>query len=356
MNIEWHKKSLSGGEIVLAGDVGGTNSNLALVECGENGFELIVETSVPSPQIDSLLPAISDTLREAQSELGEFKLLIACLSGAGPIEGNRCSLSNLSWDLDGDVIANVLKIPVRIINDFEAISYGVPLLDLDDPEQVTKVPHSDRSLPEPQGDARLVVGAGTGLGVSIMLGDGDGARALPSEGGHASFASFDHETEEVREYLERHGVTVVEIEDLLSGRGIASLLEFFLDVRRVLRDDVLDTIQRAAVAERPALVSKHAENHPVCRDIMRLFVKIYGRVAADMAATLLPKRGLFLAGGIVGKNEEFFLDGSQFVYFFEQNSRPQVQEILRQIPVYIIRNYSISLLGAANAGWIRRNG
>ena len=355
MNINWHSKTLGSGELLLAGDIGGTNANLALVQRSGDNFQILLEASEPSQSISNLLPAVKETLSIAKAELGDFNLETACLSGAGPISDNLCSLSNLDWDLDGNEIQKALKTPVRVINDFAAISYGVPLLDLDDPDQVTQVPHSDGTLPHPKGDLRLIVGAGTGLGVSIMLGDGDQARALPSEGGHACFAAFDRETEKIAHFLHRESQSIVEIEDLLSGRGIASLLEFFLEVRGSARDDVLDSIMQAELSDRPALLSKHSKNHPVCRDVLRLFVKIYGRVAADMAATLLPKRGLFLAGGIVGKNEEFFVEGSQFVHYFEQNSRSQIKKILREIPVYIIRNYNISLLGAANAGWVMRD-
>ena len=77
-------------------------------------------------------------------------------------------------------------------------------------------------------------------------------------------------------------------------------------------------------------------------------------MSADFASIVLPKGGLFLARGIVGKNEEFFLDGNQFIRFFEQNECVQVRNILKEIPVYIIRNYNISLLGSANAGWVAR--
>ena len=147
---------------------------------------------------------------------------------------------------------------------------------------------------------------------------------------------------------------VVENEDLLSGKGIAALLRYYMESRGSQIDETLEEILNASASDQPRLVSRYASNHPVCRGVIRFFVKIYGRVSADFASIVLPKGGLFLAGGIVGKNEEFFLDGNQFIRFFEQNECVQVRNILKEIPVYIIRNYNISLLGAANAGWVAR--
>ncbi len=351
----WHNESWQGEPVILAGDIGGTNANVALVAQRGAQFDLIVELVFPSAEIDSIVPAIETLLATARSRFPGIAPFIAGISGAGPISRNRCDLSNLEWDLDGDEIARRFGIPTRIINDFEAISYGVPLLDLNDPAQVTHVPHTDGYDPEPIGDVSLIVGAGTGLGVGMLIRDGERYRALPSEGGHSSFAAFDQETEELRQFAQGSEGTIVEVEDLVSGRGLNAILDYFVQERGMKGDPTLNRILAAEPLQRPALISKHAASHPVCRDVIRLFVKVYGRVAADFSATVLPRHGLFLAGGIVGKNERYFLDGSQFIYFFEQNSRPQVQEILRKIPVYIVKNYSISLIGAAHAAWLFRS-
>ncbi|EDY81851.1 glucokinase [Verrucomicrobiia bacterium DG1235] len=351
----WHSESWNGEPIILAGDIGGTNSNLALVKVSKGSFDILVETVVPSNEVDSILPVIHVLLEAAQAKFPEIKPQVAGISGAGPIFNNVCDLSNLDWDLDGTEIEIAFGFPTRIINDFEAISYGVPLLDLNNPEEVTHLPHTDGHDPEPIGAVSLIVGAGTGLGVGMLIKEEERYRALPSEGGHACFAAFDLETEELRAHAQGGANTIVEIEDLLSGRGLNTILDYFILMRGMKVDETLAKILDAEPLQRPALISRHAENHPVCRDVIRLFVKIYGRVAADFSATVLPRRGLFLAGGIVGKNERHFLDGSQFIYFFEQNAREQVKKVLRKIPVYIVKDYSISLIGAAHAAWLMRD-
>lgn len=352
----WHSESWNGETVVLAGDIGGTNSNLALVKVYDGKFNLLLETVVSSNEIDSIVPAVRDLLETARKKFPDIKVEVAGISGAGPISKNRCDLSNLDWALDGTELEIAFGFPTKIINDFEAISYGVPLLDLNNPEEVTHLPHTDGGDPEPIGSVSLIVGAGTGLGVGMLIKEeGDRYRALPSEGGHACFAAFDLETEELRSHAQGDANTIVEIEDLLSGRGLNTILDYFLAKRGMKVDETLSKILDAEPLQRPALISRHAENHPVCRDVIRLFVKVYGRVAADFSATVLPRRGLFLAGGIVGKNERYFLDGSQFIYFFEQNAREQVKKVLRKIPVYIVKDYSISLVGAAHAAWLLRD-
>lgn len=350
----WHSETWNDTPVVLAGDIGGTNSNLALVKVEGGDFRILLEVVVPSAEVNSIVPVIAHLLDVAKAKFPTIKPEVAGISGAGPIVNNHCDLSNLDWNLDGTEIEMAFGFPTTIINDFEAISYGVPLLDLNNPEEVTHLPHTDGRDPEPIGDVSLIVGAGTGLGVGMLIKDGDRYRALPSEGGHACFAAFDLETEELREHAQGNANTIVEIEDLLSGRGLSTILDYFMSKRGMRIDDVLARIVEADPIQRPALISRYAENHPVCRDAIRLFVKVYGRVAADFSATVLPRRGLFLAGGIVGKNERYFVDGSQFIYFFEQNSREQVKRILQKIPVYIVKDYSISLVGAAHAAWLQK--
>lgn len=351
----WHSETWSGEAVVLAGDIGGTNSNLALVSVSGGRFDLLLETVVSSHEIDSILPAIRFLLEAAKSKFPGLMVVVAGISGAGPISGNCCDLSNLDWALDGTEIEMAFGFPTRIINDFEAISYGVPLLDLENPEEVTHLPHTGGHDPEPIGTVSLIVGAGTGLGVGMLIQEGERYRALPSEGGHACFAAFDLETEELREHAQGDANTIVEIEDLLSGRGLTTILDYFLVKRGMKIDETLRGILATEVSHRPALISRNAESHPVCRDVIRLFVKVYGRVAADFSATVLPRSGLFLAGGIVGKNERYFLEGNQFTYFFEQNAREQVKQVLRKIPVYIVKDYSISLIGAAHAAWLLKD-
>lgn len=352
MRTTWHSQETEFSRYVLAGDIGGTNSNLAVVGERDGVFTLLVECVFSSPEINGLTEPLKQTLAEARKRLEGVTIQRCCISGAGPVAKNYCKLTNLPWDIDGNEISAAIGIPTIVINDFLAISYGVPLLDVNNREQITQLAHSDGTYSEPTGDVSLVIGAGTGLGVGFVINHGGKMVAYPSEGGHASFANFDAETSELKHYVTRDTNYASEVEMLVSGRGLANIFNFYRDVRKVTLNGILKEIDAAPDHDKPALIGAHAANNPVCRDVLRLFIKVYGRITADFATVLLPSNGIYLAGGIVEKNEQHFVDGKQFMYYFEQNFRPSIQEVLKRIPVYIIREYSISLLGAANAAML----
>lgn len=335
---------------MLAGDIGGTNTNLALVVGEGMAYRIVCECVFRSREISGLNEPLRRTLAAAKEKRPDLQPDICCLSGAGPVNENVCQLSNLEWDIDGNALAESLGMRVLVVNDFLAISYGVPLLDVEDEDQITQLPHTDRTFPKRRGNVSLIVGAGTGLGVGFTVQTEDGFIALPSEGGHASFADFDNETAELKRYMTQYTNFASEIELFVSGTGITNIYQFFRDVRKIPLHHELREIEDAADEDKPGLVGQYAEVNPVCRDILRLFIKVYGRITADFSAILLPTNGIYLAGGIVSRNERHFLDGMQFIYYFEQNFRPNIAVMLKRMPVYIIREYSISLLGAAHAG------
>lgn len=349
MRTTWHSQETEFSRYLLAGDIGGTNSNLAVVGETDGNFTILVECIFSSPEINGLIEPLKQTLEVANKRLADLKIERCCISGAGPVADNYCKLTNLSWDIDGGEISKAIGISTVVVNDFLAISYGVPLLDVNNPDQITQLAHSDGGYSDPSGDVSLVIGAGTGLGVGFVIDHGGKKVAYPSEGGHASFANFDAETSELKHYVTRDTNYASEVEMLVSGRGLANIFNFYRDVRKVSLTGILKEIDAAPDHDKPAMIGAHAANNPVCRDVLRLFIKVYGRITADFAAVLLPSNGIYLAGGIVEKNEQHFIDGKQFMYYFEQNFRPSIQDVLKRFPVYIIREYSISLLGAANA-------
>lgn len=349
MRITWHSAHTGYESIILAGDIGGTNSDFALVGADKGKLELIAQWHAPSRDITGVVPLIKEGLAQVTAKLGSVAVERCCISAAGPVKDNYCQLTNLPWAIDARQIEAQLGVPTSVINDFLAISYAVTLLDVNDPAQVTALAHSDGTRPEPSGQMHLVVGAGTGLGVGIVIRHGSQILACPSEGGHTGFASFDGESEELRHYMIRDTAHLSEVEQFVSGSGIAGIFNFFRDVRQVPIEGVLQDINNAPDLQKPALISAHAENNPVCGDIMRLFVKIYARVCSDLSTILLPSAGVYLAGGIVAKNEKHFIKDGQFMRYFARNFRPAIADMLRTYPVYLVRNYNSSLLGAAQS-------
>ncbi len=332
---------------VLVADVGGTNLNLALlVPDGSRRFRLLRKARFSTQEEQSLLGPIQRFLGSDPS----VRPVRACLSGAGPVLGRRIHLTNAPWDIDGVALEQDLHFPVQLVNDFIALSCGVLQLDLADPDQVTALAHGDTSLPAADpGGLVLVVGAGTGLGVGFVVRTPAGPRAFPSEGGHIGLPLFNETTLALWQYLEKELPGPPGAELAVSGQGLALLFRFLLDSQRVPRTPSASAILALPATDQPAAISAQAASDPACGRAMAMFVELYARVCAELCAVFLPTGGLFLAGGIASKNAQHFLESGRFMARFERNYRAHLNELTRTTPVFLVRDYDLSLYGAAHA-------
>lgn len=338
---------------ILAGDIGGTNTSLALMKNNGGSFEMKSRQVYSTPKLDNLSQAIQLAAEAFQADVPGFKIEAACLSIAGPVVDNRCVPTNISWSLDGDEISREFGFPTLVINDFTAVCYGIPLLDVNDPQEITPLPHPDGSMPEqseylPGIGVQAVAGAGTGLGVGYLVEEQERILALPAEGGHMDFAPFNEITRELQLFMFERNGAYPEPEMFVSGIGIANIFHFMREKKgadsKIIRDiDVLPD------SEKPPAISANIDNDPVCREILELFVSMYARVAHNLSLAFIPKKGLFLAGGIAAKNKQLFLENNRFMNLFLHNFQPSIRPVLASIPVYIVEDYKISLYGAANA-------
>ena len=334
--------------IILAGDIGGTHTNLALF--GETGSRLtmLYKCAYATQKVSSFFEPLGDFLSDIEARNRALRPSLGCVSVAGPARNNYCKLTNAAWAVDGKAVEERFHIRTQVVNDFNALSYAIPLLDREDRNQLLAVPHSDGTLPQASGDVMAVVGAGTGLGTGFLVRHGDDYRAYPSEGGHSDFSAFDEETIELKRFVMRSYPASPGTEPFLAGRGIANIYHFYKS-RGMDTANELAEIDALPESERPARISALAKSSASCRKIMQLFVRIYGKYAARAALMYLPTDGLFIAGGIVGKNVPFFLEDNLFMQSFEQSYLNNIHEVLMGIPVYIVRDYASSLYGAANA-------
>ena len=332
--------------LILVADVGGTNLNLALLAPQGEGYRVHRKARFSTQVEPSLLAPIQ---RFLGSEPGH-RPVRACLAGAGPVIDQRIHLTNAPWDMDGPALERELGIPVRLINDFTALSFGLLELDLTDPGQVTPLPHGNGSLPKvaPQGLV-LVVGAGTGLGVGFIVRTPQGARAYPSEGGHLGLPVFDDDSLAFWRHLALGLPGPPGAELAVSGQGLARIYRFLLESGRVPDTGGTSTILGLPAPDQPAAISTRAATDPACRRAMAMFVDLYARVCADLCAVFLPTGGLFLAGGIPSKNVEHLLSAGRFMARFEQNYLPHLDQLCRETPVFLVRDYDLSLFGAARA-------
>ncbi|MFW6339123.1 MAG: glucokinase [Alkalispirochaetaceae bacterium] len=337
--------------ITLSCDVGGTNISVGAVGRVGRHFELLGQRRFATKEQDGLLPPLREAIG-GFSELSEG-FDYCCISGAGPVYGNRCHLSNVPWEIDGEALGRQLSLPTKIINDFAAISYGVPLLNVQDPEQITPIPHPEGPIAPNADDRRrlyAVLGAGTGLGVGYLVGGEGYLEAFPSEGGHALFGPFDELSREFHGFLTERRGELLGSELFVSGQGIANAVSFFRETGR-LSDSAVKSLEKAGSNALPAKVAELAESDESCAEIMRLFVRMYAKVAANVTLTFLPTQGLYLAGGITSKNQRWLLEEHRFMRAFEAVYKDSLVDTLKNTPVYIVNDYAISLYGAAHAAY-----
>lgn len=337
-------------KLILVGDVGGTNTNLGVAGEVNGRIDLLLEVVFESSTVTQFTPLVKKTMEVAREKYPNVSFDLCCISGAGPVKDNFCKMTNQSWVIDGNEIQTTLGVPTLVINDFSAISFGLPLLDVNDPKQIEVLRRPDGSSPEPQGDIRAVVGPGTGLGVGFLARMGDKWRAFPSEGGHMDFADFDEDTRGFKAWIMESIDLVPEYEMCISGMGIKNLFYYYLE-KGILdkTDPVIAGILREADGNKPAAISKAAASHEGCRRVFVTFVRMYARLASSISSFLIPRGGFYLAGGISSKNLDFFTKDNLFVKTFEMHCNPNILRVLQEIPLYVVKDYSISLYGAANA-------
>jgi glucokinase len=316
---------------VLAGDVGGTNARLAIVEVDGTDARIAREERYASRDYPGLGPIVREFCADAERP-DRAAFGIAC-----PVVGDECRATNLPWTVNRAELARAIGIPrTAILNDFSAIGYGLALLDEDN----TVTLQAGR----PASHAPIaLIGAGTGLGMGYLLWNGTRYEVYASEGGHVDLAAHDEiEFGLVRSLMERYGHASVE--RLLSGPGIESAYHYLAAAGVAQPQPAvaaeMDHGDGAAVITGRAL----AGSDPLCVRTMELFVSALGAVAGDLALTMLATGGVYVGGGIAPQIVEL-LRQDRFLAAFHGKGR--LGDLLRRIPVCVITNENVGLLGAA---------
>jgi glucokinase len=353
--------------MILAGDIGGTNCNLALIEYRNGSFENRFSRRYATQEEASISAPLERFLSEARASGLGNRIDSCCISAAGPVVDGKIQLTNASWIIDPYEISRRFSLPVHLINDFTAVSYAVVLVDPDDPGEITRLPHTDGSDPRlPSDGISLVIGAGTGLGMGYVDRHADGnCHAYPSEGGHSEMPSWDDLSFAFFRWMKKNIGRNPGIELAVSGQGIGNIFSFLcspgfepaLAAPYALRcskpgpalSPTAMSIMALPERDRPARIAASRTEDPRCALAMELFTHYYAGKVSSLASVLLPKAGIYLAGGISSKNEAYLLENNRFMRIFEDNYAAHMRAFLAEVPVMIVRNYSISLIGAANA-------
>ncbi len=319
---------------ILAGDMGGTKTLLALVERSEEGNLRIVEQKRFESRAEDDPGAMA---RRFLDDLG-VTVERACFGVAAPVTGGAVDGPNLPWTIREETLAARSAIPhVRVINDFEAIGLGLGHLGPDDLATLQE------GKPEPGGPVALL-GAGTGLGEAFLLRHGGETRVWPTEGGHADFAPRNALEFGLLLYFRERLKGRVSVERILSGGGLAAIYDYLVE-RNVVDEDrgVRDEMRAedpAAVVTRRAL----AGDSEGCVRALDLFLAIYGAEAGNLALRILATGGVTIGGGIAPRIVEK-MKGPVFLGPFRDKGR--FAWFTERVPVRVVLNEKAALFGAA---------
>lgn len=333
----------------LAGDIGGTNTFLSLLDAQ---FQVKKEKTYPSQNYSSLESIIIDFV-EGQ------KITAACLAIAGPVLQRKCKITNLPWtELDEVKLQEDLGIEkVILINDFVALGYNI-VLDQGKQTYTLQEGNSDPNSPV------AILGAGTGLGKAFAIPIGDNNfKVFPTEGGHGDYASrndledklllslrskyqticqekFDFSSEQVK-------MLSLDEEAILSGPGIVDIFNILkADFEPSLAEEILNQPPEKQ-AETISILATNKTNK-LAERTMDVFIDAYGAISGNFALNLLCFGGLYIAGGIAAKNIELIKE-KKTLFLDAFNSKVRVNPaLLQQIPIHIVLNELSGLNGAIN--------
>jgi glucokinase len=325
--------------IVLAGDIGGTKTLLQLAEYVHGRLRPAYEKRYASGDYEEFLPLVKSFVNDALLSSG-LRAEAACFGIAGPVSGRTAVTSNLPWKISADELESELGIKkVRLINDFQSVGYGIAALA---PEDLVTL---QEGTAQPQG-TQVIIGAGTGLGQGFLVWQNDHYEVVASEGGHTSFAPTSDMQIELLRYLQKryHWATW---ERAVSGRGLANIFDFLLEIRQ---PTLLPALEQALQTEdRSAAISRFGlgNEDPTAAEALDIFTRLYGAQAGNLALLGLATGGVFVAGGVAPKIIEKMKDGVFMQAFLDKQDHKQ--DLLKAMPVKVIINAEVGLLGSAVA-------
>jgi glucokinase len=316
--------------IILAGDIGGTKTNLGLFDRVDGTLTLLREQSYPSRNY----PGLESIIQEFMSTAGP--IAAACFGIAGPVIEGRSITPNLPWSVESQSLASLLKLDsISLINDLEATAQGIAELK---PEEFVAL---NEGTAEP-GNAALIA-AGTGLGTASLFRNGEVLIPSASEGGHADFAPRNQlEIQLLQHLLTKH--RHVSIERVLSGPGLFVIYEFLRDINYATETSAI--LERFKDRDPSSVIANAAlaGECDLCLKALDMFAGIYGAVAGNVALQLKAIAGVYVGGGIAPKIIEKLKDGA-FMKAFTDKGR--LSSLLEAIPVRVIMNDRTALLGSA---------
>jgi glucokinase len=326
--------------MLLAGDIGGTKTVLAVFSPAAGPREPQAQATFPSAQYESLEAIVQIFLEQVNLPVER-----AAFGVAGPVRRGRSTITNLPWVIDEAQLQQALNLrSVRLLNDLESVAYAVPALEGADLHTL------NLGEPDPSG-AIAVIAPGTGLGEAFLTRDEASHRAHASEGGHADFAPTNLFEIELLHYLRSgRGFEHVSYERVCSGIGIPNIYAYLKDSGYADEPEWL--AERLATAPDPTPVIVNAALHEtpppaLCAATLNAFVAILGSEAGNLALKVLATGGVYLGGGIPPRILAALTSG-RFMEAFRRKGR--FAELMERMPIHVILNPKVALLGVARFG------
>ena len=301
--------------MILGGDLGGTKTLLALAEISGGKLRIVRQQRYASPDFPDFEQVLADFLADAPS------VDAACFGVAGPTDGQSARLTYLPWQLDAQQLGHRFNIGrVSLANDFAAAANGLSQIE---PAQIQTL-HAGQPIDRAP---RVILGAGTGLGVAGLVSENDCYRVIPGEGGHLGFSPQTPEQGELwRWLLDKNGR--VTTEDIVSGPGLARIYAFL-----------------GGVALQPEQIGQAAlaGKDPLAVHALKLWLACYGAFAGDLALHWLARGGVYLAGGIAAKLLPH-IDSEPFINAFL--AKREHAELVAGMPINLLTTEDLGLRGA----------
>lgn len=319
---------------VLAGDIGGTKSLLALLEIDSKRSTVLHKCRYESAGFGGLGEIVDQFVADTHAVFER-----AGFGFAGPVIHGACRATNLPWGVDTTSLSKQLAVPTVLVNDFVAVALGVGRLSVDDLVCLNRV-ESAATAPI------AVVGAGTGLGEAFLFWTGVRYAVVSSEGGHADFAPRDErQLGLLRRLLAKYGHA--SYERVVSGIGLREIYEYLRDASVALESPaVRDALARGE--DLGAVVGEHAlvRDDALCDATMELFVDAYGAEAGNAALKVVARGGVYIAGGIAPKILARLTDGRFRAAFVDKG---RFRAMMESLPLWVVTDPDVGLVGAAVA-------
>jgi len=322
--------------LILAGDIGGTKTNLGLFRRGKKRPVLKVVETYPSRPAPSLEHIVKSFLGKHQVRVSK-----ACFGIAGPVIGGRVKTTNLPWEISEARMRRQLQLShVSLINDLTATALAVPFLSRKELFPLNKAKAR-------KGQNIAIMAPGTGLGTGFLIPWEGKYIPISSEGGHVDFSPNSNAEVELWQYLsEKYGH--VSIERVISGPGLVNIYTWLKDSSRYREPfwlaKKIEEMEPAAAISEVGLT----EGHPLCVEALNVFVSVLGAAAGNLALTAMTTGGVYLGGGIPPKILPK-LEEPLFIQAYKNKGR--FTKVLEKIPVRVILNAKAALLGAAQCGF-----